>query len=383
MTNELQFYGSPETDSGLTITAKVYSEAGIQVGTDISCAEIGSEAIYLGDMPTIGAGDYAVRFMNGSTLLGHGCIFWNGSSEIDSRSIDTVIIASQAAIISEVQQSEDDIITALPSSLSAADVYAEFTSGSNENVFKADVSSLATSAQINALNNISTADVWNATSRTLTDKAGFELTATERAAIATAVEQSILNDGDGQQVLNAIVGAIGNTNIDQVALVAAIRADLERTGGAVDLIETKSEADTRQTTLVAEHNGTQASIAALPVPLTSAQVNTQVDLALSDYDAPTKSELDIAQSAIQSDITSLPSVTDVVDALTAAIVESDGNITLQQSMSLILSAVAGQTEKVSPTNWQFKTPSGAATRLDVDYDNTDFERIDVDITPSS
>jgi hypothetical protein len=63
------------------------------------------------------------------------------------------------------------------------------------------------------------------------DKTGYSLTSTERQAIATAVEQSILNESDGQAILNAIVGAIGNTNVDQVALIAAIRADIERSGG--------------------------------------------------------------------------------------------------------------------------------------------------------
>jgi hypothetical protein len=63
------------------------------------------------------------------------------------------------------------------------------------------------------------------------DKTGYSLTSAERSAIAAAVESSILNEGDGQAVLNAIVGAIGNSNVDQIALVAAIRADLERTGG--------------------------------------------------------------------------------------------------------------------------------------------------------
>ena len=48
----------------------------------------------------------------------------------------------------------------------AAAIYSEFTSGSNENAFKADVSSLATSAEVSALNNLSSSDVaaavWNA-----------------------------------------------------------------------------------------------------------------------------------------------------------------------------------------------------------------------------
>jgi len=70
------------------------------------------------------------------------------------------------------------------------------------------------------------------------DKTGYSLTSAERTAIAAAVESSILNEGDGQAVLNAIVGAIGNTNLSEVSLVAAVRADLERTGGKLDNIPT-------------------------------------------------------------------------------------------------------------------------------------------------
>lgn len=58
------------------------------------------------------------------------------------------------------------------------------------------------------------------------------------AQIATAVEGSLLNEADGQAVLNAIVGAIGNQNLSEVSLVAAVRADLERAGGKIDSIPT-------------------------------------------------------------------------------------------------------------------------------------------------
>lgn len=75
--------------------------------------------------------------------------------------------------------------------------------------------------------------VWNAA-----DKTGYSLTSAERTAIAAAVESSILNENDSSAVLNAIVGAIGNSNVDEVALVAAIRADLERNGGKLASIPT-------------------------------------------------------------------------------------------------------------------------------------------------
>lgn len=82
MSNELQYYGYPE-QTGLTVIAKVYNYAGDQVGSDISCTEAGSLAIYKGNMPTAPLGQYGVRFFNGSILLGQGMINWDGSKEME------------------------------------------------------------------------------------------------------------------------------------------------------------------------------------------------------------------------------------------------------------------------------------------------------------
>lgn len=57
------------------------------------------------------------------------------------------------------------------------------------------------------------------------------LTPAERESTAVVLEGHLLDEGDGQLLINAMVGAIGNTNIDQAVLIAAMRADLERTGG--------------------------------------------------------------------------------------------------------------------------------------------------------
>jgi len=91
--------------------------------------------------------------------------------------------------------------------------------------------------------------VWAASSRTITDKAGFSLTEAERTAISVAVQAGILNEGDSQLVLNAIVAAIGNVNVNEVALIAAIRADMERIGG---VLATRATASQVRTELAAE-----------------------------------------------------------------------------------------------------------------------------------
>jgi hypothetical protein len=127
----------------------------------------------------------------------------------------------------------------------------------------------ASTRTLTAGGGISASDVWAYNSRTLTTSSGptaveirqeidanstkLDATVSSRLAssaytapttpptaaqIATAVEGSLLNEADGQQVLNAIVGAIGNTNLSEVSLVAAIRSDIERSGGKLDAVPT-------------------------------------------------------------------------------------------------------------------------------------------------
>jgi len=66
---------------------------------------------------------------------------------------------------------------------------------------------------------------------------------------------------------------------------------------------------------------TAVQVAALPTPLTAAQVNAEVDSALTDYDAATGPELAAAQAAIQSDIASVPT-TDISSLATQASVSA-------------------------------------------------------------
>ena len=82
MANELNYFGKI-SETGLTVTAKVYDASGAQVGSDVACTEAGSLAIYIGDMPTATIGQYGVRFFSGASLLGQGFINWDGTIEID------------------------------------------------------------------------------------------------------------------------------------------------------------------------------------------------------------------------------------------------------------------------------------------------------------
>jgi hypothetical protein len=153
--------------------------------------------------------------------------------------------------------------------------------------------------------------------------AGSSYTAAPTTAqIATAVEGSLLNEADGSAVLNAIVGAIGNTNLSEVSLVAAVRADLERVGGKIDSIPAAPTAAANATAVWATASKTitggtvdtltnspsvpsAASIASatrteLAVELARVDVATSTRLASSAYTAPANS--DVAAIKAKSDL---------------------------------------------------------------------------------
>lgn len=123
MAQELQFYGDPAADSGLTITARVYDASGAQVGTDIATTEAGTSAIYIADMPAAAAGVYGVRFFDGDELLGSGFLPWDGAAEVDEVTLSARLSTIEADT-DELKQNQSDWATATGfSTLSAADVW--------------------------------------------------------------------------------------------------------------------------------------------------------------------------------------------------------------------------------------------------------------------
>ena len=59
----------------------------------------------------------------------------------------------------------------------------------------------------------------------------MSLLPSEREATATVVESHLLDEGDSQPLIDAIVSQIGAADIDEASFVAAVRADVERAGG--------------------------------------------------------------------------------------------------------------------------------------------------------
>ena len=189
--------------SGLTVTAQRY-QSGAAVGSAISCPETGSTGFYSGNMAGA-AGTYQLAFRAAGANVGGGSIIWDGTAEIATSTLTQSNVQSALTaqgLTTARAGALDNLDTTVSSRLSPSGTLARVT--------------------------------LTDTATTLTNAP----TVPTAAQIATAVEGSLLNEADGQAVLNAIVGAIGNTNLSEVSLVAAVRADLERTGGKLDNIPT-------------------------------------------------------------------------------------------------------------------------------------------------
>jgi len=194
--------------SGLTVTAQRY-QSGAAVGSAISCPETGSSGFYSGNM-TGSAGTYQVAFVSAGANVGSGSIVWSGSAEVPASTFN----AASDTVANVTLCATTTTLTNAPTVPSASAIASQVRTelGTELARIDADVSSRLASSAYSA--------------------------APTTSQIATAVEGSLLNEADGQAVLNAIVGAIGNTNLSEVSLVAAVRADLERVGGKIDSIPT-------------------------------------------------------------------------------------------------------------------------------------------------
>lgn len=159
----------------------------------------------------------------------------------------------------------------------------------------------------------------NAIAQVVADKTGYALTSGERAAIAVAVEAALLNDGDGQALLAAIVSAIGNQNVDEIALIAAIRADLERSGGLIDTRATqtsvtaiKAKTDNLPSDPASESNvSSRLASSSYVVPPTAVQNRQEMDTnstKLAHLDA------DISTRADQTSVDGVKANTDLIPA---------------------------------------------------------------------
>lgn len=126
---------------------------------------------------------------------------------------------------------------------------------------------------------------------------------------------------------NQVVILRAKPALDASVMALAVRQEIERTGGMLDGKASQASVTALATTNQAEHNATQAAIAALPAPLTATETRAQVDAALTAYDAAVPADLATLATAAQvtalgaplqaSSYTAPPSATSTAQAVRA------------------------------------------------------------------
>jgi hypothetical protein len=175
------------------------------------------------------------------------------------------------------------------------------------------------------------------------------------AQIASAVEGSLLDENDGQAVLNALVGAIGNQNVDEIALVAAIRSDLERNGGKLDSIPTDAAPSAATVASAVWSAVTKEITGGVVDTLTNSpdvpteseiatQVRTELSVELGRIDAAVSSRL--APSGTLATVTTL---TNAPTVPTAAAIADEVRVELATELARLDAPVSGATAPSAAT----------------------------------
>lgn len=164
------------------------------------------------------------------------------------------------------------------------------------------ISSRLASIDTNAIANA----VWTATTRSL--NVDVTLGSSEITEIATAIQAAIINEGDGQMVIDAIVQAIGNVNVPASVIASAVRTELTTELGRIDVtLSTRAS---------------QSSVNSIPTNplLTSDSRLNNLDATVSSRSTP--ANITSAQSAIiteinanETKIDSLPDANQIAQAV--------------------------------------------------------------------
>jgi len=174
----------------------------------------------------------------------------------------------QTAVVTEINANEIKI-DSLQSSVNSIPTNPLLTNDARLDRIDVNVSSRSTPAQVNtevsnvlnaydpptkaeldsaiagipAINYTTMANaVWAATTRSL--NTDVTLGVSEINEIATAIQAAIINEGDGQLVIDAIVQAIGNINVPAAVIASAVRTELTTELAKIDVnISSRSSQD--------------------------------------------------------------------------------------------------------------------------------------------
>lgn len=310
----LAFYtASKQGKTGLTVTVDIYDPSGTQIVT-------------AGSATALGGGLYTYTLTSNNSSEGeYAAIFKTTDSTVDAQHIPSLWVLGRAG----VENLDAATSTRLPSSSYAAapsvsDIRTELsvelgridasvssrstlTTGDLPSVPSAASVATAVRTELTELSNLDASVSSRLASASYTAPANSDITAIKSktdnlpaspaavsdipttAQISAAVEGSLLNEGDGQAVLNAIVGAIGNQNLSEVSLVAAIRSDLERVGGKIDSIPTDAAPSAATVASAVWSAATKEITGGTVTTLTnSPDVPTEAEIATAVWGASTK-----------------------------------------------------------------------------------------------
>jgi hypothetical protein len=375
----LAFYtASKQGKTGLTVTIDIYNPSGTQIVT-------------AGSATALGGGLYSYTLSTDNSSEGeYAAIFKTTDSTVDSQHIPSLWVLGRAGVenldattssrlassgytapansdISAIKSKTDNLPSdpadqsLVESAISAlsiptvVQIRTEMDSNSTKLAnLDASISSRLASASYTAPANSDITAIKSKTDSLPASPAAVSDIPTT-AQIATAVEGSLLNEADGQAVLNAIVGAIGNQNLSEVSLVAAVRADLERVGGKIDSIPTDSapsaasvatavwSASTKEIT-----GGTVTTLTNSPDVPTEAeiasQVRTELSVELGRIDAAVSSRL--APSGTLATVTTL---TNAPTVPTAAAIADEVRVELATELARLDAPVSGATAPSAAT----------------------------------
>ena len=335
--------------SGLTVTAQRY-QSGAAVGSAIALSEVGSSGFYSGNM-TGTAGTYQLAFISAGANVGSGSIVWSGTAEVPVSTLTTGDLPSVPSVtdIRTEMDSNSSKLANLDATISSRLADADYTAPTSAPT----VSDIRTELAVE----LGRLDA-SVSSRLAGSSYTAPTTPPTAAEIATAVEGSLLNEADGQAVINAIVGAIGNTNLSEVSIVAAIRSDLERTGGKLDSIPTTS-APSASTVAGAVRTELGTELSRIDQSISSR-------LASADYTAPTAAptaaqNASAVRSELSTELARIDAPISGATAPSAATVASAVRTELSTELGRVDAAVS---TRATPANVPTSDITAIKTRLD-------------------
>jgi hypothetical protein len=245
--------------SGASPVARLYL-AGVLVGSDIATTEIGTTGEYFAPVPAAtAAGEYVVIFFNGEAKVASGLLFWDGTKEATPLTIEAAIdftevldavgtplqasaytepaTAEAIATQVEVQIINDDdgraVLQAIADKIMAEEVSSTIIAQSVRAELATElgridvaISTRSTLTAEDIPEGLTAAEVWSATTRTLTEAAGLT---TEQAEQLAALPT--LADIEGTTVLAKAADVEGLPTANDTA--AAVLGATVETGATV------------------------------------------------------------------------------------------------------------------------------------------------------